>query len=127
MRPSLIPLLIRYFQERSVVVKWHGKESKKRHVPGGGPQGAYLGNLEYLAQSNESANCVERDARYKFVDDLSTLEKINLLLVGMASHNLKNQVPNYINVSNQIIPPQHLKSQTFLNKIQEWTKTRRWS
>ena len=28
----------------------------------GGPQGAYMGNLEYLVQSNESANCVERDA-----------------------------------------------------------------
>ena len=74
-RPSLISLLISYFQERSVVVNWHGKESKKRYVPGGGTQGAYLGNLEYLAQSYESANCVEKDARYTFVDDLSTLKK----------------------------------------------------
>ena len=80
-RPSLIPVLISYFQGRSLVVKWHGKESKKQNVPGGGPQGAYLGNLEYLAQSNENANCVKEDSRYKFVDDLTALVKINLLLL----------------------------------------------
>ena len=78
-RPSLIPILINYFQDRSVIVKWHDKKSKRRKVPGGGPQGAYLGNLEYLAQSNENASIVKKDSRYKFVDDLSALEKINLL------------------------------------------------
>ena len=41
-RPSLIPVLISYFQNRTVVVKWHGKESQPQEVPGGGPQGAYL-------------------------------------------------------------------------------------
>ena len=68
---------------------------------------------------------MERDSRFKFVDDLTTLEKINLLLVGMASHNVQNQVPNDINMKNQIIPSQHLKSQVFLNKIQEWTLTQK--
>ena len=81
-RPSLIPVLISYFQGRSAIVKWHGKTSKSRKVPGGGPQGAYLGNLEYKAQSNNSANCVESDSRFKFVDDLTTLEKNNLLING---------------------------------------------
>ena len=28
-RPSLIPVLISYFEDRSVVVKWHGKTSEK--------------------------------------------------------------------------------------------------
>ena len=120
-RPSLIPVLISYFQERSVIVKWNGVKSKPKNVPGGGPQGAYLGNLEYKAQSNKSANCVEKDSRFKFVDDLTTLEKINLLLVGMASHNTKQQVPNDIHMSNHIIPPEHLKSQNYLNEIQKWT------
>ena len=108
-RPSVIPVLINYFQDRSVIVKWHNKQSKERHVPGGGPQGAYIGNLEYTAQSNKSANIVKKDSRFKFVDDLTTLEKINLLMVGMASHNLKFQIPNDILINNKIIPPQHLK------------------
>ena len=89
-RPSLIPVLIDYFKNRSVEVKWHGKKSEQKEVPGGGPQGAYIGSLEYKTQSYNNANCVKKDSRFKFVDDLITLEKINLLLVGMASHNLKN-------------------------------------
>ena len=91
-RPSLIPVIISYFQERSVIVKWNGVKLKPKNVPGGGPQGEYLGNLEYQIQSNKRANCVEKNSRFKFVDDLTTLEKTNLLLVGMASHNTKQKV-----------------------------------
>ena len=93
MRSSVIPVLINYFQEISVIVKWHSKQSQESHVPGGGPQGAYIGNLEYTAQSNKNANIVEKDSRHTFFEDLTTLEKIYLLLVGMASHNLKSQIP----------------------------------
>ena len=64
MRPSVIPVLINYFQDQSVIVKWHNKQSKERHVPGGGPQGAYIGNLEYTAQSNKSVNIV-REKKFK--------------------------------------------------------------
>ena len=62
------------------------------------------------------------DSRFKFVDDLSTLEKITLLTIGMTSHNSKLQVPNDIIDSNLFIPPNNLKSQEYLNTIQKWTK-----
>ena len=108
-----------------MVVKWHVVESKEKKGPGGGPQGAYLGNLEYQAQSNDSANCVKKDSRFKFVDDLSILEKINLLLVGMASHYSKQQVPNDVHMSNLVIPPENLKSQSYLDQIQSWTTSKK--
>ena len=44
--------------------------------------GATPGILEYVSQSNRSADCVEKDDRFKFIDDLSILEIINLLTVG---------------------------------------------
>ena len=40
----------------------------------------------------------------------------------MASHHIRNQVPNDIDTSYQIILAQSQKSQTYLNKIQTWTK-----
>ena len=49
-RPALIPVLINYFQDREMSVKWHGVRSVPRRVHGGGPQGATLGILEYLSQ-----------------------------------------------------------------------------
>ena len=104
-----------------MVVKWHGKVSREKKVPGGGPQGGYFGILGYLSQSNPSADCVDEESRYKFVDDLTALEKLNLLTIGLASFNVRNQVPNDIHTNNLFIPNENLKSQEYLNKIQEWT------
>ena len=80
-----------------------------------------LGIWEYLAQSNSSADCVPAEHRFKFVDDLTVLEKINLLIVGLSSFNSRASVPNDIGDHNQFIPVQFLKSQDYLNTIKEWT------
>ena len=102
-RSSIIPIIIDYYKGRSLMVKWHGLESEPIDVNGGGPQGVFFGILGYLSQSNESANSVPEDTRFKFVDDLSALEKISLLLIGLASHNIKLQVPNDVHTSNLVI------------------------
>ena len=70
-------------------VKWHGCCSVPKKINGGGPQGATLGLLEYMSQSNHSADCVDVKDRFKFVDDLSILEIVNLLTVGITSFNMK--------------------------------------
>ena len=51
-RKSIIPVLINYFQNRQMRVKWHGLYSTVRSLPGGGPQGCYLGQLKYGSQSD---------------------------------------------------------------------------
>ena len=71
-RPTLIPVLISYFQERKMTVKWHGHTSSERDLPGGGPQGCTFGLLEYKSCSNNNADHVPINMRFKFVDDLST-------------------------------------------------------
>ena len=38
-RSSLIPVLISFFQDWSMKVRWNGKLSSSRNLPGGGPQG----------------------------------------------------------------------------------------
>ena len=121
-RPALIPILISYFKDRYMSVKWHGKTSVLKHIKGGGPQGATIGLLEYLSQSNSNADCVNINDRFKFIDDLSVLEIINLITIGLASHNLKGQVPSDVPTHNQIIPAENLQTQKWLNSIQKWTK-----
>ena len=116
-RPSLIPILINYFQDRQMSVTWHGCQSAPRKINGGGPQGATLGILEYLSQSNNNADCVNEEDRFKFIDDLTVLEIVNLLMVGISSYNIKNHVPSDILENNQFIPPTNLKSQDILDEI----------
>ena len=121
-RPALIPLLINYFQGRTMKVKWQGNYSSERDLNGGGPQGSTFGIWEYLSQSNDNAQCVEESDRFKFVDDLSFLEIIYLLSVGIATYNIHAHVPSNIPTHNQVIVPQNLKTQGQLNQINEWTE-----
>ena len=81
-RGSLIPLLVNFFQGRKMVTKHHGCTSVPRNLNGGGPEGATLGILEYLYQTNHSADCVGPNERFKFVDNLTVLEIVNVLTVG---------------------------------------------
>ena len=69
-----------------------------------------------------SSYCVGQDERFKFVDDLTILEIVNILTIGLSSINIKFQVPNDMKEDNQFIPSEHLESQVFLNKINSWTE-----
>ena len=103
-------------------VKWHGKLSQPRKLPGGGAMGASLGNWEFLSQTNDNANCVPEEDRFKFVDDLTTLEIINLLTIGLSSLYMKNHVPSDIPEHGQFIDGNNLKSQDYLAQINAWTE-----
>ena len=124
-RPALIPILISYFEDREMRVKWHGKLSTSRKLPGGGAMGANLGNWEFLSQTNNNADCVPVEDRFKFVDDLSTIEIINLLTVGLTSLNMKHQVPSDVPEHGQFVDNSNLKSQQYLDQINQWTENQK--
>ena len=69
-RPSLIPLLSSYLTDRKMQVKFNGELSQILTLIGGGPQGTLLGQLEYLVQSNDNADGIHPDDRFKYIDDL---------------------------------------------------------
>ena len=77
--------------------------------------GATLGNLYFTSQTNNNAVCVPKEDRFKWVDDLTILEKITLVYIGMCSHNFRLQVASEIQVSGQIIQNQELKTQQYTN------------
>ena len=93
--------------------------SEPRKLPGGGAMGANLGNWEFLSQTNDNAECVPVEDRFKFVDDLSTIEVINLLTIGLSSLYMKSQVPSDIPVHGQFVDGDNTKSQQYLNQIKE--------
>ena len=70
-------------------VKFNGEVSEFLTLIGGGPQGTLLGGLEYIAQSNDNADVVPPEDRYKFIDDLSVLQLVLLsgLLVDYDFHH----------------------------------------
>ena len=60
--------------------------------------------------------------KYKYIDDLSILEVINLILNGISSYNAKQQVPSDIKIGNKFIHSDNFQTQNHLNKISYWTK-----
>ena len=120
-RPSLIPILLSFFQERTMTVKWNGKVSSSKSLPGGGPQGGTLGIVEYKSQSNNNTDFLSADEKYKYIDDLSILELVNLILHGISSYNPKQQVPSDIGIGNKFLHSKDFKTQDYLNQISEWT------
>lgn len=108
-------------------VRWHGETSQKRKLPGSGAMGSTIGILEFLSQTNNNADFVPVEDRFKFIDDLSTLEIINLLTIGMSSLNVKNQVPSDLPVHGQFISNTHLKSQSYLDQLDTWSNNKKMS
>ena len=124
-RPSLIPMLMNYFQGRKGFVMWKGLYSETKDIYGGGPQGGFFGILSYLSQSNDNSDMVNPEEKFKFVDDLSLLELLNLISIGMSCFNLKNSVPSDIPDHNGYISSENLKTQEYLNQIAEWTSRKK--
>ena len=54
--------------------------------------------------------------------DLTVLETIKLKEAGISSHNFKLNVPSNIPTHNQVIHKQHLKTQIYINEINNWTE-----
>ena len=79
------------------------------------------GILEYLSQSNENTNFISKEKKFKFIDDLSFLELINLLSIGLSSYNFHRHVASDIPTNGYLIPNENLKTQEYLNKINGWT------
>ena len=120
-RPAFIPILINFFQNRKMRVKWKGYLSTQRTLNGGGPQGGTLGIEEYLSQSNDNTIFLKEDEKFKYIDDLSMLELVNLISIGIANYNFKAHVASDIGIDNKYLPPENILSQQYIHNIEQWT------
>ena len=121
-RPALVPVLASYLTGRDMQVKFNGKYSTTHDLPGGGPQGTLVGLIEYFVQSNDNADCVEPDKRFKYVDDLSILELV--LLSGLLTeYNFRQHVASDIGINEYYVPATSLRTQQNIDQISTWTKS----
>ena len=120
-RPSLIPILASYLSNRKMMVKFNGKLSSPRDLVGGGPQGTGIGGLYYIISSQDCAEELDPEDRYKYFDDLSVLE---LVMLGglLSSYNFKDHVASDISIDQKFLSPSHFKSQQYLTSIASWTQ-----
>ena len=119
-RPSLIPVLVSYLTDRNMEVKFNDEVSSKHNLNGGGPQGTLIGQIEYLVNSNDNADIVDPENRYKYIDDLSVLELV--MMTGLLhQYNYHDHVPSDIATDQLYLHPSSFNTQNTLDSISAWT------
>ena len=126
-RNSIIPVLTNYFQDRKMQVKWKGTLSTARSMPGGGAQGSHLGSLEYDSQSNDAGNLVSETDRFKFVDDMSLLDILNLLACNLIEYDFSQHVASDIPTGFKFLPGKDSHAQHILDNVASWTDEKKMS
>ena len=78
-----------------------------------------IGGIEYLVNSNDNADFVDEDEKFKYVDDISVLELV--CLAGLlCEYNFHLHVASDIAIDSYYLPPNNFNTQDNLNKISEW-------
>ena len=137
----LLKLVISFLKNRSMVIRYKGKVSGRKLLPGGGPQGTLLGLLLFLVLINEVgfpnqtnnvgeiATCKKRikefnEIHLKYVDDLAIGEAIkmkeNLITIPFES---RPQPDCYRARTGHALKPEKSKVFSQLQQISEYARS----
>ena len=120
LRPSLVRLLISYMSGRQMKVKFRGKVSQPRGLIGGGGQGTLIGGKQYIVASNDVAEEVDTEDKYRFIDDIEVLDLVMLSGV-LRDYDYWSHVPSDIGIEQKYLPTEYSNIQRYLHNIQTWS------
>ena len=127
--PWLLNILVSYLSNRSMILEYHGKYSTRKMLPGGGPQGAFLGGLIFIVKYNGAflrppipRNRVSesKSETVKFVDDGSIAVSINLKSSLVPDTTDRPKPLNYTERTCQILPSENNLLQLYLNDAEDF-------
>ena len=89
--------------------KWKKHTSTIHDLIGGGPQGSLIGQLLYIIASDDAAEEIPEEDKFKYVDDLSALEKVNVAGI-LVNYDVIKLVPSDVAVGELCLPSTTLKT-----------------
>ena len=135
----LLQIIIGFLENRELEVFFNGVKSKRKKLPGGGPQGTILGMFLFLILINQAGfkNLVAntgkiicnpslskqkpmRQIHLKWIDDMTVAESIDLKNTLETDPNLLFPL-QYHERTGHYLPSEHSKLQTLLNDLVEYT------
>ena len=102
-------------------IRFNGEEAGPFDLIGGGPQGSQLGQLTYIVSSDDAASEVDDKDKFKYIDDLSTLELIYLTGI-LTEYDFINHVASDIGIDQKFLPPQSTQTQINNDNLVLWTE-----
>ena len=138
----LLNIVIGFLTERELIVRQNGGSSKRKALPGGGPQGTKLGLLLFLILINAAGyihleqNLGEKvteklgkrtpleNIHMKYVDDLSLAQAVNLKECLLRNPNPYPPRPfSYHDRTNHILPSDSYTLQDDLHNLADYAKS----
>ena len=129
----LLKIIASYLSERSMILEYRGRYSSRKLLPGGGPQGAYLGGVIFIVKYNGALLrppvprnifgiiTQSKSEKVKFIDDGSVAVSVNLK-ASLIPDPVKRPYPlNYNERTCQILPNRNNLLQYYLKDTENFT------
>ena len=129
----LLNIMISYLSDRSMFLTFNNSQSSQKSLPGGGPQGAYLGGLIFIIKYNgaflrplvprpiQGPVNMQKSEKVKFVDDSSVAVSINLKQCLVPDLKEKARPLNYHERTGHLLPSENNLLQYYINDAEEFT------
>ena len=152
----LLRLVMSYLSDRSMYLTYNGEQSTQKMLPGGGPQGAYLGGLIFIIKYNgaflrppvprhiQGSILNSKAEKVKFVDDGTVAVSIDLKACLVPDPVQRARPLNFHERTGHILPEENNLLQHFISdteqfvsenkmvinkdktKVISFTKSRKW-
>ena len=128
----LLNIVISYLSGRSMKLTHNGTQSTIKKLPGGGPQGAYLGGLIFIIKYNGAflrppiprpvAGPLKssRTEKVKFVDDGTVAVSVDLKTCLVADPENRARPLNYHERTGHILPPENNLLQYYISDTEQF-------
>ena len=100
--------------------KYNQAESETFDLVGAFPQGSIIGGDCYLSASDDAADHIQEEDRFRYMDDLKILELIMMTGI-LQDYNIHAHIPSDIPLDHQFLPPNTYNTQSNLDQLSSWT------
>ena len=130
----LLKILFSYLSNRSMYLTYNGKRSSFKMLPGGGPQGAYLGGIIFIIKFNgaflrppiprplNGPISGAKAMKVKFVDDGTVAVSVDLKASLMEDNSTRPKPLNFHERTGHILPKEHNLLQYYLYDTELFAK-----
>ena len=122
-----------FLSGRSMVLTFNGSQSSRKLLPGGGPQGAYLGGIIFIVKYNGAflrppiprpimgPVHKSKSEKVKFVDDGTVAVSVDLEQCLVPDPVNRQRPLNYFERTGHVLPPEHNLLQFFVDDAEKFT------
>ena len=128
----LLRIFISYLSGRSMFLTYNGAQSTEKSLPGGGPQGAFLGGIIFILKYNGAflrppipRNLVtpaadSKSKKVKYVDDGTIAVSINLKKCLAVEQSERSRPLTFRERTGHYLPPENNLLQYYLNDTEKF-------